>query len=151
MQIGETQGFGEMRTAASAAATQAAETTEAAKAAEAKKENEKKSIAFQSGDTVEISKQGMTLAASTAAPAKAAQEESTSKEDTLLKNVKDRIKQLQEEIQELQGSNMDEKEKQQKVAMLNQELATQNATLQELQGKDSSGSASRYGQGGLVF
>lgn len=33
--------------------------------------------------------------------------------------------------------------------MLNQELATQNATLQELQNKDSSDS--RYGKGGLVF
>lgn len=143
MQIGEAQGFGEVRSAAVAA--------QSMESVESKKENEKKSIVFKGGDTAQISAQGKTMAAGAAAPAKAAAEESATAEDPLLKSVQDRIKQLQEEIQELQSSNMDEKEKQQKISMLNQELATQNATLQELQNKDSTGSSSRYGKGGLVF
>lgn len=141
MQIGEAQGFGEVRSAAV--------TTQATEQADNKKENEKISVAYKGGDTAQISAQGKTMAASAAAPTKAAAAEEAPKEDPLVKSVKDRIKQLQEEIQELQGSNTEEKEKQQKISMLNQELATQNATLQELQNKDSSDS--RYGKGGLVF
>lgn len=149
MQIGEAKGFGEMRSAAV--------TAQATEQADSKKEDEKNGLSIKSNDTVQISTQGKnmaaagTLASGKAAPGKATPEESAAQEDPLLKSVQDRIKELQQEIQELQGSNMDPKEKQQKLAQLNQELATQNSTLQELQNKDSSGSSSRYGKGGLIF
>lgn len=97
MQIGEAQGFGEVRSAAV--------TTQATEQADNKKENEKISVAYKGGDTAQISAQGKTMAASAAAPTKAAAAEEAPKEDPLVKSVKDRIKQLQEEIQELQGSN----------------------------------------------
>lgn len=72
------------------------------------------------------------------------------KDDSMVQSVKDRIKELQEELQELQGSDLPEKEKQQQMAALNQEIASQTATLQELQEQGVTGGG-RYGKGGLTF
>lgn len=149
MQIGGIGGLGDSRTDATQLAS--TDVMDATKDSNTTAETAvKQGIAFK-GDTLTLSEQAKKLAANgKSASGKSADgtsAEGEGEEDPAVKVTKDRIKQLQEEIAELQKSDMDEKEKQQKIASLNQELSAQTVTLQKLQ----EGTDNRYGKGGLNF
>lgn len=113
------------------------------------------STAQQMGDRVDVSPEGQQLAKSYAGPRdinKGVDEEKSEEEeeDVLVKDIKERIKQIQAEIKELEQSDLPEKEKQQKIAMLTQEMALQTEMLQKAQDAQEK-LDTRYGKGGLKF
>lgn len=97
-----------------------------------------KSTAQHMGDRVDISPQAQSKAKAFAAPrdasmGKASEDEEESSSETMINSIETRIKELEKEIKELEQSNLPEKEKQAKLATLNQEMATQTQMLQQLQ------------------
>lgn len=114
-----------------------------------------KNTAIRMGDKVDFSDEARAKAKAFEGPravnkGEKTEEAEAAEEDPMVKSIKDRIKQIQDEIKELEQSDLPEKEKQQQIAMLTQELATQTEMLEKMQ--DATGSvADRYGKGGLAF
>lgn len=131
--------FGEMRTGTLAAPATADPTKEA----------EKKGVFSMKGDTVDITEEGKKLATQGMVAPESAQKseekEEAKAENPLVKSAKDRIKQLQEEMKELEQSDLPEKEKQQKIAMLQQEITLQNKILEDAQ-KAADGMDKKFGK-----
>lgn len=113
-----------------------------------------KSTAIRLGDKVDFSEEALSKAKAFAGPRdvnKGGKAEGTEEEeDPMTQSIKDRIKQIQQEIEELEKSDLPEKEKQKQIAMLTQELAVQTKMLEEAQ-EASDKMATRYGKGGLNF
>lgn len=114
-----------------------------------------KTTAIRLGDKVDFSDEGKAKAKAFAGPRDVnkgakTEEAEAQEEDPMVKSTKDRIQQIQDEIKELEQSDLPEKEKQMQISMLTQEMATLTKMLEKLQGTASE-MADRYGKGGLAF
>lgn len=114
-----------------------------------------KTTALRLGDKVDFSDEGKAKAKAFAGPrdvnkGEKTEEAEAQEEDPMVKSIKDRIEQIQKEIEELEKADLPEKEKKQKIAMLTQELAVQTEMLKDVQDAADKMSA-RYGEGGLAF